>query len=53
MHWRSQEPCAYGPHSCLAFILGLGDLSRDVTTSVFETQTFMHSQDILGTEGEL
>lgn len=27
MHWRSQEPCTRGPHSCLAFILGLGDLS--------------------------
>lgn len=33
MHWRSQEPCMYGHHSCLAFAIELADLSWDVTAS--------------------
>lgn len=36
MHWRSQEPCTYGHHSCPAFIVGLADLSWDVPTSASE-----------------
>ena len=46
MHWRSQEPCPYGHHSCLAFILGLADLSWDVPTSALETDIHTFSRNL-------
>lgn len=53
MHWRSQEPCTHGHHSCPTFIVGLADLSWDVTTCAFEPVPLMDSPEILEAQGEL
>lgn len=55
MHWRSQEPCMYGHHSCLAFAIELADLSWDVTASALEpvVDAFSRNRGVIGRAAEI